>query len=125
METTEDLPFFGYGRFAEGDDLPIRVLGRRLEGAPARLEGYRIEQARGYSYLTEDEGQTVDGVLYTGMRPSDYWMLDEYQGLQQDFYRRRAVQVEAGSRRLDAFAYVVGPALSYEDTVSGTDTETK
>lgn len=121
METTEDLPFFGYGRFAEGDDLQIRVLGRRLEGEPARLEGYRVEQTRGYSYLTEEEGQSVDGVLYKGMRPSDYWMLDEYQGLQQDYYRRRAVQVEAGPQRLDAFAYVVGPALSYEDT----DAETK
>ncbi|MEW6280932.1 MAG: gamma-glutamylcyclotransferase family protein [Candidatus Eremiobacterota bacterium] len=104
-------PFFAYGPMTR-EDACREILGRTLQGEPARLSGYRVEKDRGYSFLVEADGAVVDGLLFRTLQAPDYWVLDQYQNVEQGLYRRETVEVEANGGREEAYTYLGGPTLS-------------
>jgi len=104
------IPIFTYGSLAEGDTY-YSVVGRHPDGVPARLSGYRVEQARGYAFLVEEDGSEVEGILVRNVQTPDYWVLDDYQGTAQGLYERRTVTVRAGDQPVEAVTYVGGPMM--------------
>ncbi|MBI3926275.1 MAG: gamma-glutamylcyclotransferase [Armatimonadetes bacterium] len=107
----EEMPLFAYGGLTS-PSIQARVLGRRLEGNQAVLAGYRVDRRRGYVFLIEDDSSQVEGVLFRDIRPSDYWVLDDYQGLEYSQYERRAVRVREGDREVSAYTYVAGAGMA-------------
>lgn len=105
------IPIFTYGSLADGPTY-YEVVGRHPEGVPATLSGYRMERARGYTYLVEEEGSEVQGVLVRNVQTPDYWVLDDYQATAQGLYERRTVSVRADDRSVEAVTYVGGPIMT-------------
>ncbi len=103
-------PLFTYGSLADCGTY-LDVVGRHPEAVPAKLCGYRVEHCRGYAYLVEDPGSTVEGVLVTNVHPADYWILDDYQHTSEGLYERRSVQVRVDGGTVEATAYLAGSAM--------------
>jgi gamma-glutamylcyclotransferase (GGCT)/AIG2-like uncharacterized protein YtfP len=110
---------FAYGSLADptrlDDVLGHRHLGERLR---ARLDGFErmTTDAYPYPYIVAAEGRSVDGVVVMDLSVQDVATLDRYEEVHQGMYQRQRVEVDAfgcGARtlRLQAHAYVAGPAL--------------
>ncbi len=70
----------------------LKVIGREAEGADAVLRGFVCRRVRDRCYpglLPKPDGQT-QGVLYTGLSPRDFRLLDHYEGPE---YRRLLLPV--------------------------------
>jgi gamma-glutamylcyclotransferase (GGCT)/AIG2-like uncharacterized protein YtfP len=115
---------FVYGSLVDprclDDVLGHKHLGERLE---ARLAGYRRVTSPRYAYpfLVADPSSRVDGVLLMDLSPYDFQVLDRYEEIESDVYRREPVQVEAwgcGPRPIyvQADVYVAGPTLAASTT---------
>jgi gamma-glutamylcyclotransferase (GGCT)/AIG2-like uncharacterized protein YtfP len=110
---------FAYGSLIEPGCLD-EVLGHRHTGERlrARLTGYQriTSSTYPYPYILEAVGQSVDGVVFMDLSPSELQELDRYEEVDAGMYRRQLIEVEAwgcGPRpiRLQAHAYVAGPSL--------------
>jgi gamma-glutamylcyclotransferase (GGCT)/AIG2-like uncharacterized protein YtfP len=84
----------------------------------ARLSGFRrvVSDAFEYSFLIEDAGGSVDGLLIMDLSGADIDVLDRYEDVADGLYRRADVQVEAfgcGPRSciMQAGTYMAGEAL--------------
>jgi gamma-glutamylcyclotransferase (GGCT)/AIG2-like uncharacterized protein YtfP len=97
-----------------------RVLGHvhRGERLRARLAGYERMQhpSYGYPFLTTREGAHVEGVLLMDLSQADLQTLDAYEEVDQGFYTRTRVEVEAfgcGPRgaHMQVETYIGGPVL--------------
>ena len=96
---------FVYGTL--GDDMVVQgLLGHRLFGRPAVLQGYdrAFDAVIGYPVIYPREGASVAGKVLDGIDAEALAILDAYEG---DRYRRIVVQVKTiESRALDAYVYV-------------------
>jgi gamma-glutamylcyclotransferase (GGCT)/AIG2-like uncharacterized protein YtfP len=110
---------FAYGTLVDPrcleDVIGHQHLGERLA---ARLEGYSrvTSESYPYPYIVEAGDAAVDGVLVMDLSALEILALDRYEEVDSGIYRRELVEVEAwgsGPRllRLQAFAYIAGPAL--------------
>jgi gamma-glutamylcyclotransferase (GGCT)/AIG2-like uncharacterized protein YtfP len=97
-----------------------RVLGHahRGERLRARLLGYERVQHAGYGYpfLLARAGGRVEGILLMDLGLADLDRLDAYEQVDQGFYTRTGVEVEAfgcGPRaaHLQVETYIGGPVL--------------
>ena len=110
---------FVYGSLVEPTGLD-EVLGHRHLGErlAARLADFRrvVRPTYPYPFIVAEAGASVDGVLVMDLTPYDLQVLDRYEEVEFDVYRREPVEVEAwgcGARPIyvRADAYVAGPAL--------------
>jgi gamma-glutamylcyclotransferase (GGCT)/AIG2-like uncharacterized protein YtfP len=104
-ETMQSL--FAYGSLQLPEVL-LAVIGRSLEGVPARLAGYRCCALCGRSFpgVRPEAGADCPGTLYRDVPDSCWPVLDAFE---DDFYRRLSLPVQvAGGRRENAEVYVVG-----------------
>jgi gamma-glutamylcyclotransferase (GGCT)/AIG2-like uncharacterized protein YtfP len=90
-------------------------LGERLA---ARLSNFRrvVTPSYPYPFIVAAPGSSVDGVLLMDLTAYDLQVLDRYEEVESDVYRRELVEIEAwgcGARPIyvRAAAYVAGPAL--------------
>lgn len=103
---TED--FFFYGTLCH---LPLlrRVLGRDVEGSPARMTGWRAVWAAGrpHPMLVEDADGVVEVVHVPGLSAADVDRLDFYEGGFDFLTRRVTVETAQGPRA--ALVYFTAP----------------
>lgn len=88
------------------------VVAGRYRSLPAVLGGYRRLAVRGEDYpvAVPARDACIRGVLYLNLSPEDLARLDRFEG---EAYRRRAVQVIAGGRRLPAEVYELRPEFRH------------
>ncbi len=111
METNPPERLFAYGTL-QVPRVMAAVTGRRFEGLPAALEGYRRRRVRDADYpgILPDPSDRTTGTLYSGLGPEDLDLLDRFEG---DLYRRRRIRAVTGDgREWDCWAYVVRDGLS-------------
>ncbi|MGD8559274.1 MAG: gamma-glutamylcyclotransferase [Gammaproteobacteria bacterium] len=99
---------FVYGTL-EFEPVVRKVLGRSLKGEPAWLHGYAryLLINKEYPGIVTDAACVVDGVLYQGITPQYFRLLDRYE---DNIYRRQRVEVvNAHGEQVEAWAYVVPP----------------
>jgi gamma-glutamylcyclotransferase (GGCT)/AIG2-like uncharacterized protein YtfP len=110
---------FVYGTLVDPACLD-EVLGHRHTGErlAARLPDFHYLRTPSYPYpfIVAEHGASVDGVLVMDLSPYDLQVLDRYEEVEFDVYRREPVEVEAwgcGARPIPVRAdtYVAGPAL--------------
>ena len=84
------------------------VCGGLPEALPAHLMDYAcyVLTGRLYPAIVPAKGESVGGVLYTGVRQAQFARLDTYEGGE---YRRSQVWLETGGDRLRAWTYVLRP----------------
>jgi gamma-glutamylcyclotransferase (GGCT)/AIG2-like uncharacterized protein YtfP len=84
-----------------------RVIGSRVRGTPAILQGYGRYRLRKQVYpgIVERPGEAVEGVLYCGLSRAQWRRMDAFEGRS---YRRQRVSVQ-GPRgtSVTAWTYVI------------------
>jgi len=100
---------FVYGTL-QYPDVAQAVTGQRLEGHPARLDGYARYQVRRAPFpgIVPAHGRSVEGLIYAGIDAHTLAHIDAFEG---SLYRRESVTVVlvATNARAAAQAYVVRP----------------
>lgn len=88
------------------------VCGHDRPGIPATLRGYRRRRLHGEHYpgIRPCAGESVDGVLYSGIGVPQLAALDAFEG---DWYLRQAVAVETGAGTRRAQVYVLAPSCDH------------
>jgi gamma-glutamylcyclotransferase (GGCT)/AIG2-like uncharacterized protein YtfP len=84
-----------------------KLLGTTLTGERAELDGYGryLLVNRNYPGIVNQPGACVDGILYHGVTPKYFKLLDRYE---DDIYERRQIQVRSSQgQRMNAWAYVI------------------
>lgn len=107
--TTQHL--YTYGTLQAASIIEL-IVGRRLRGAAARLDGYarfRIKD-RVYPAIVESAGSDVPGVLYPDLDAAELDRLDRYEGT---LYERRGVSVWVGPVATPAATYVLRPEFRH------------
>jgi gamma-glutamylcyclotransferase (GGCT)/AIG2-like uncharacterized protein YtfP len=84
------------------------VCGHVRPGVPATLHGYRRRRLHGEHYpgIRPCAGESVDGVVYSGLSGAQFAALDAFEG---DWYRRQAVALETAAGTREAQTYVLAP----------------
>ena len=100
---------FVYGTLM--DAARLRTLtGHAFPHQPATLTGFvRIAPPGGYPYVVPRAGGRVEGLLLEEVDPASLGALDAYED-EGRLYRRTAVEVQVGSRRVGCDVYVGKPA---------------
>jgi len=95
---------FAYGTLIRGDVLES-VIGRRLQGAPAVLSGYRRLCMKGACYpaVVPSEQDSVEGVLYRDVTEAELVLLDAFEGREYD-------RISALVNGVSAQMYILAPA---------------
>ena len=106
------MNLFAYGTLM-WPEIMSDVIGRKIEGCPARLSGARRLRVKDQVYpsLVPSEGSEVDGIIYFDLTESEIVALDRFEG---DEYVRRPAEVLCGERTEQAevyFASAVGLQL--------------
>jgi gamma-glutamylcyclotransferase (GGCT)/AIG2-like uncharacterized protein YtfP len=101
------MNLFAYGTLMWPEVLES-VVGRRLEGVPVVLEGFRRLCVKGQHYpaAIEAAGYSVAGVLYAGLTEQEFQCLDTFEG---EEYER--IDVVAGGE--GAKIYVISKDLRH------------
>ena len=113
--------------FAYASNMNCTLMSRRCPTAlrlgVAHLNGWRlIITSDGYASIVPAPGEIVHGVLWRLM-PRDWAILNAYESLESNLYRRQPVSVVAAGQRVRAIAYVARdrtpgrPKPGYLDTV--------
>jgi gamma-glutamylcyclotransferase (GGCT)/AIG2-like uncharacterized protein YtfP len=110
--------FFAYGTLAVADVLEA-LTGHRPCARPATLPGYARYRVRGQLHpaVVERAGATTDGIVYEGIDPTDWAVLDDFEG---DAYERRLrpVVFQGGGGAL-AFVYLLRRDREHTLTAQG------
>lgn len=106
--------YFFYGTLLDAD-VRYQVLGRRVAGVPAALEGYRRFCAKNQTYpiLTKATGVNVTGLLCRGITAVEADRLQHYEGRSYDL---KPVTVVAKGRHVPALAF-----LPHRNLAAGTE----
>jgi len=98
---------FVYGKLV--DDATVRsVLGRVPRYRQALLKGFRrTAHEKGPWVVAEpDPTAEVQGRVLEGLSEGEVDRFDKFEGVDLGLYRRIAVHVEVGGRRVEAWTYV-------------------
>lgn len=81
------------------DEVVERVIGRRVERAPASLDGFQRCQVIGELYpgLKPQKGSRVNGGLILNLTPQDFANLDQFEG---GMYQRGVVSTKDQAGRI-------------------------
>lgn len=88
---------FVYGALLDSSERR-RLLGRSVNGEPARLEGYARGRSR-YFFVTPRENSVVEGEILSGLSDVDIAILDEYEEVPR-LYIREQIEVVASDGKL-------------------------
>ena len=103
------MNIFAYGTLMDAEIMNT-VAHRKYAGKPAVLQGFGRYGVRNEPYpgIVEEEGGTVEGILYSGVTDDSVHRLDVFEG---DMYDRREVKVNPldGDAQIPAMVYVVRP----------------
>jgi gamma-glutamylcyclotransferase (GGCT)/AIG2-like uncharacterized protein YtfP len=67
-----------------------RLLGREIEGEPARLDGYERRRGR-YYFVAPRPGATVEGAILRRLNSRDFAIIDEYEDVPRLYTRERVI----------------------------------
>lgn len=97
---------FAYGTLL-APELLQSVIGRRIEGSPALLEGYVCRRVRHAAYpaITQLPGASTHGSMYCGIDDLAWQRLDAFES---NLYERRLIELTQmdGSHTM-AYTYVI------------------
>ncbi len=98
------MNLFAYGTLMWTEVLDA-VVGCRLHGEPAVVEGFRRLRLAGEHYpaVLPAPGGRVEGILYRGLSESDFRALDAFEGEEYD-----RIEIQLGE--IAAWLYVLAPA---------------
>jgi gamma-glutamylcyclotransferase (GGCT)/AIG2-like uncharacterized protein YtfP len=101
------MNLFAYGTLMWPEVLES-VVGRRLEGAPATVAGFRRYCVEGQSYpaAVAAEGERMEGVVYRDLTEREFRGLDAFEGEEYD-----RIEVMAGGAAVQI--YVLSPAWTH------------
>ncbi len=87
------------------EPLRWRLIGRKVKGIAARLDGFQLRRVNGADYpaACRKVGDGVDGMLLIGLRPQELDRLDRYEGAE---YARTLCQVRVAGRLCRAWVYL-------------------
>lgn len=105
--TGKPLPLFAYGSLTFREVLEERI-GHRWPGqySPDALIGWRIESGWPRHAVQEMDG-VAHGFLLPDLTEEDLAIIDRFEGVHNDVYRRVVVTLESGS---EAYFYATGEA---------------
>ena len=104
---------FVYGTL-EFPQVVKKLLGITLLGEYAELPGFErfLLVGRNYPGIISNSAARVDGLLYRGLTPKHFKLLDRYEDV---FYERRKVVVETSrGQTVTAWAYIVPLRYKHE-----------
>jgi gamma-glutamylcyclotransferase (GGCT)/AIG2-like uncharacterized protein YtfP len=87
----------------------LRTAGREIPAEPAVLDDYAcyIVRYQYYPAAVPMTGASISGLLYSGLTPDEFSLLDSYEGTE---YRRTRVSVMTGQgRQAQAWVYIIRP----------------
>ena len=112
------MNLFAYGTLMWPEVLES-VIGRRLEGCPAVLDGFVRLRVKGEHYpaVVSRDGGVVEGIVYSGLSVEDFRHLDRFEG---EEYERMGRPVDG----VEAQVYVLGRNFRHmaEDAIWGAGT---
>jgi gamma-glutamylcyclotransferase (GGCT)/AIG2-like uncharacterized protein YtfP len=103
MNTALDR-LFVYGTLVDAGERR-RLLGRAIDAAPARLDGYRRGQRR-YYFVAARAGASVKGAILRGLSRRDFEILDEYEEVPGLYTRERVIVDDREGRALECWIYL-------------------
>jgi hypothetical protein len=87
------------------------LLGREIEAAPARHEGYERRRGR-YFYIVARVGVETAGLVLSGLSERDFAVLDRYEEVPRLYTRAKIEIAEAGGGgTIRCWVYLPTPAL--------------
>lgn len=97
---------FAYGTLSLPEVLEA-LIGTRPPCRPAELEGHACYRVRGavYPAAVAQAGASTRGVVYEGIRPSEWTLLDRFEGALYECRLCRVRPLEGAPR--DAFVYLL------------------
>ena len=84
-----------------------RIIGRRISGEPAVLQGYRrgIIIRANFPGVVAEKSSEVHGLLLRSVANSDFKLLDRYEG---ELYQRVLAEIWLGeAKKIQAWVYVI------------------
>ncbi len=106
---------FAYGTLL-APELLYSVVGRRIKGQPAVLQGYICRRVRRAAYpaITKLDGATTHGSMYCGIDDLAWRRLDDFES---NLYERRLIELtQANGSPAMAYTYVI--ADTYKDRLT-------
>lgn len=102
-------PLFVYGTLLYSDLLQ-RIVGRKVDGIPAQLDGYlrRTILGKRYPGLSPEPGGRVQGLLFEDLSMTELKRLDRYEGNE---YVRKRISVNLGRQSRQCWAYLPRPGI--------------
>ena len=91
------MNLFAYGTLMWPEVLEA-VIGRRLFGAPATVDGYLRQRVKGELYpvlVASNPCDKVEGILYRDLSEKDFQRLDRFEGVEYDRQKVRIGMVHA------------------------------
>ena len=95
---------FVYGALLDSSER-CRLLGRSINGEPARLEGYARERSR-YFFVTPRENSVVEGEILSGLSDADIAILDEYEEVPRLYVREQIEVAVSGGKLARCWIYL-------------------
>lgn len=83
----------------------VRLLGRPVDAAPARLSGYERGRKR-YFFIAAKAGAVTDGAILDGLTSRDFEILDRYEEVPRLYTRDRIEVVAADGRAVNCWVYL-------------------
>lgn len=114
IEPPDATSLFTYGSLAD-ERRVAGLLSRPAAGSRAELLDYERVDGGGfpYSLIAPAQGARVAGKLYRHLSEEDFALLDAYEGIADDLYRRELARVVRpggdASTAEDAWVYVPSP----------------
>jgi cation transport regulator ChaC len=104
-----DAALFVYGSLLDAAHR-AEVLGREVDGAPARIVGYERRLRRHY-FLLARAGAETEGLLLSGLSAHDFAILDRYEEVPQLYTRERITVVGSDGAAIRCWVYLPTGAL--------------
>jgi gamma-glutamylcyclotransferase (GGCT)/AIG2-like uncharacterized protein YtfP len=110
MSTREiDSALFVYGSLLDARHRR-EILGRDVNAAPTRLEGFERRHGR-YFYVVPHAGAQTPGLLLCGLEPRDFTRLDRYEDMPRLYTRERIEVIGEDGGALRCWIYLPTAAL--------------
>lgn len=114
------INLFTYGLLQHGDVLR-QLIGESLQGETAKLQDYTRRQLvlPGFNpcaMAVPTSGQFLQGMLFRGVSPAALAVMDKFEMIDEEIYRRDSVQVvTASGERVACDVYLQGSAITEEN----------
>lgn len=114
------INLFAYGLLQHGDVLR-QLIGDSLQGETAKIQDYTRRQLilpgfKPCAMAVPQDGQFLQGMLFRGVSPEALSVMDKFEMIDEQIYRRDTVQVvTASGESVSCYMYLQGAAITEEN----------